>query len=70
MKVLKNPLIVTCTVDKELFEYVKVRYCGAKQYGRQLNNAEVMRKMFDYFLDMEEVDKELEREKEARMFRL
>ncbi|GAJ18222.1 unnamed protein product, partial [marine sediment metagenome] len=34
------------------------------------NNAEVMRKMFDYFLDMEEVDKELAREKEARMFRL
>ena len=70
MKVLKNPLIVTCTVDKELFEYVKVRYFGARQCGRQLNNAEVMRKMFEYFVDMEEADKDLAREKEARMFRL
>ncbi len=70
MEVLKNPLIVTCTVDKELFEYVKVKHFSISGYKRTLNNAEVMRKMFEYFMYMEGVKEELAREKEARMFRL
>ncbi|GAH13966.1 unnamed protein product [marine sediment metagenome] len=67
MKILKNPLIVTCTVDKEMFEYVKVNYFY-RYYGK-LNNAEIMRKCFEYVVEMEEADKNLAREKEARMFR-
>lgn len=51
-----------------MFEYVKVSYFY-RYYGK-LNNAEIMRKCFEYVVEMEEADKNLEREKEARMFRL
>ncbi|MBA7641793.1 hypothetical protein ES703_49478 [subsurface metagenome] len=65
IKIPKNRKIVTCTVDKELWEFMRkgwFKHCH--------NDAEVLMGIIHYFMDMEEVKEDMDREKEARMFRL
>lgn len=63
VKLPKNPKIVTLTVEPELFEFIRRRW-----YSRCRNDSEVMRKIFEYFLYMEGIRKELAHEKEQKLF--
>jgi len=63
VKVPKNPKVVTLTIDPELFEFIR-----RQRYPRCRNDSEVMRKIFEYFLRMEGVRKELAHEKEQKLF--
>lgn len=63
VKIPKNPKIISFTVELELFDFIK-RWC----YPRCRNDSEVMRKIFEYFLSMEGIRKELDHQKELKLF--
>jgi len=63
VKIPKNPKVVSLSVDPELFEFIKRDW-----YSRCRNDSEVMRKIFEYFLSMEGVRKELDHQKELKLF--
>lgn len=61
VKVPRNPKVIALTVDPELFEFIKKGYprCG---------DSEVMRRIFEYYVSMEDIRERIDREKEAKLF--
>ena len=64
IKAPKNPLIVTCTVDEKVWEFIK-----KNNFPKCHNDAEVMMQIFNYYVSMEEVDKDMEIEYNRKIFR-
>jgi len=64
MKIPKNKKVITCIVEKELWEYIVENY-----FERRHNDAEVLMKIIEYFVDMEEIREDFRRAKEAEIFR-
>lgn len=65
IKMPKNRKIVTCTVEKELWEFMK----KMKWFEKCHNDAEILMEIIHYFVDLEEVREELAQAKEAEIFR-
>lgn len=64
-KIPKNPKVVTCTVDKELWEFMK----RSEGFAHCHNDAEMLMQMIRYYVDMEGVEKDRSRAYEAKIFR-
>jgi len=64
VKIPKNRKIVTCTVDKELWEFMK----KSKEFERCHNDAEMLMQIIRYYVEMEEVEKDRSRAYEAKIF--
>lgn len=64
IKIPKNRLVVTCTVDKKLWEFMR----KMKWFEKCHNDAEILMDIIRYFVDMEEVEKDRSRAYEAKIF--